>query len=117
MRRHHPDPDAPESLAERLLAALIAAPLFELALLLACWGAGGKRGGLRLFLALPPWLHLAVGSLALSVGVFFGFAGLSWLLGHLFMTHFGDERDWRITAALWGLIGLLAWVVAVAGGG
>ncbi|MFY7915027.1 MAG: hypothetical protein ACOVPA_10210 [Rubrivivax sp.] len=50
--------------------------------------------------ALPSWLHLTHSTLTILTGWIFGFAGLNWLLGHLFMTRFPRDRDVRITAVL-----------------
>ena len=66
------------------------------------------------FFSIPAWLHIFYCSVAVAVGLIFGFRGLTWLLGHLFMTHFENDQDERITIALWlalfGLGALGYWV-------
>ena len=106
-RRNFNRSDEPEGLVLRVIAGLIAIPLFEFALFLACYLAVGRRTAASIFLALPMWLHAAYSSVALFIGLFFGFAGLTWLLGHLFMTHFPNDRNHRITAVIWLCIGAL----------
>jgi hypothetical protein len=92
------------------LAAIVAIPIFELALYLGFYAAGGARRSLYYFLALPMWFHGVFLGLAVVVGLFSGFKGLTWLLGHLFLTHFERDRSDRITVALWACIVALATV-------
>lgn len=97
----------------RLLAAAIAVPLFEVSLFLGIYAGGGSRGSSYFFLSIPAWVHIVYCGAAIAVGLVFGFRGLTWLLGHLFMTHFENERNERITVALWlaflGLAGFGYW--------
>ena len=97
-------------MALRVAAVAIAIPIFELSLLFGCYLAVGRRAAAHLFFALPLWLHLAYSSVALLVGLVFGFAGLTWLLGHLFLTHFPKDMNPRVTAVLWVCICALAFI-------
>jgi hypothetical protein len=107
-RRIFNQSDESEGLALRVTAGFIAIPLFEFALFLGCYLAVGRRTAANIFLALPLWIHAAYSSVALLIGLFFGFAGLTWLLGHLFMTHFPKDANHKITAGIWLCIGALA---------
>lgn len=98
--------DDGESLAFRLLAAIVAVPVFELSLFLGLYAVGGSRRAGYLFFFVPLWFHVAYLAIAVAVGFVFGFSGLVWLLGHLFWTHFEHERKASVTAALW--LGILA---------
>jgi hypothetical protein len=99
--------EQPEGLGFRLLAAIIAVPIFELSLYLGLYATVGARRSLYYFLSLPMWFHGAFIGLAIAVGLFSGFKGITWLLGHLFFTHFERDRNWRVTVALWaGIIAL-----------
>ena len=114
-RRKASDPNLEdEGFFFRLLAAAIAVPLFEVSLFLGIYAAGGSRRSSYFFLSIPAWVHIVYCSAAIAVGLIFGFRGLTWLLGHLFMTHFENEQDKRITIALWlaflGLAALGCWV-------
>jgi hypothetical protein len=98
-----------ESLLQRLLAGLIAAPLIEISLLLSLCVIGG-RGGTRLYFALPALFHAVIICLAAALGLLMGFRGLLWLQGHLFYTHFESAKNWLLTAALWGIIVSVIWL-------
>lgn len=110
--RHRKTPDKgleEEGFFFRLLAAAIAIPLFEVSLFLGVYAAGGFRRSSNFFLSIPAWVHVVYCSVAIAVGLVFGFRGLIWLLGHLFMTHFESERNERMTLALWlAILGLAA---------
>jgi hypothetical protein len=93
--------DQEQTLGFRLLAAVIAIPIFELSLFLGFYAATGSRRSSHLFFALPLWLHAVYIAGAVGVGLVFGFQGITWLLGHLFLTHFPNERRIQITALLW----------------
>lgn len=100
--------DDGESLGFRLLAALVAVPVFELSLFLGLYAVSGPRRSGYLFFFVPLWFHVVYVAIAVAVGLVFGFSGLIWLLGHLFYTHFEHERKLSVTAALW--LGILALV-------
>ena len=94
----------PESLGLRIAAALIAIPVFELSLYfgLQLFGSGRRSG--YLFILLPMPIHLVYIGAAVVVGLTFGFGGITWLLGHLFFTHFRRERNIVTTVGLWAAI-------------
>ena len=101
--------DQNEGLGMRLLAAMVAFPIFELSLLIASLLISGKgmRRFMLLYFHIPGWVHLVYALTAVFVGLLFGFKGVTWLLGHLFLTHPSDERDKGTTIFLWaGIIGL-----------
>lgn len=111
MRRIPPKKnDEPEGIRLRLLAALIAVPIVEFSLFFGCYIAVDRRKAAYIFFALPAWLHVTTSAVALLVGLVAGFAGLTWLLGHLFVTHFPEDKNMRVTAALWLCICVLAFV-------
>ena len=96
-----------ETLVHRLLAALVAIPVFELSLYLALGQFSGQWSQYAFLTKVPLWIHgLYVGAASI-VGLILGFKGITWLLGHLFLTHFENERDPRITGALWAAFGVL----------
>jgi hypothetical protein len=98
-----------ERLPQRLLAALLAAPLLEVSLLLSLCIIGG-RGGARLFIALPAVFHGVMICLAAALGLMVGLRGLLWLQGHLFYTHFESAKNWQMTAALWAIFAFVVWL-------
>jgi hypothetical protein len=60
-----------------------------------------------LLMAVPLWVHGVYMCAAAAVGLLFGFKGITWLLGHLFLTHHEDEQNKVVTLLLWGgLLGL-----------
>lgn len=92
-----------ETWETRLLAVLLAVPVFEASLMLGMLAASNGHGGAAamLVLQLPLWLHLALCSMAVAVGAIWGMGGITWLLGHLFWTHpVPQQRRW-ITTLLW----------------
>ena len=98
-----------ETLTMRLLAAVIAIPIFELSLYISLALVGAtRRSGALLYMHIPPWGHAALVGTACVVGLLFGFRGITGLLGHLFLTHTGGERNETITCALWGGLLVLA---------
>ncbi|MFM6992336.1 MAG: hypothetical protein ACKOWD_13870 [Rhodoferax sp.] len=104
-----------EHLGHHVLAALIAAPLFELALclLVAAWStqAGGRWvwNPFRL-----PWqVHAIYCGAAFLVGLTHGFKGLEWTMGHLFRTHHENQRNDGITLAMWGALAVLLLLIYV----
>ena len=103
-----------EGFLYRALAAAIAIPLFEVSLFIGICAARISGRSAYFFFSIPAWLHSVYCSVAVAVGLIFGFRGLTWLLGHLFMTHFENDQDERITIALWlalfGLGALGYWV-------
>jgi len=104
LRRRTDEED--EGFLLRLVAAMIAAPLFEMALFLALWLATGRGAG-YLFLQIPLWVHGLYAVIAVGVALLFGFRGITWLMGHLFWTHMEGERNELITAALWAIFAVM----------
>lgn len=93
--------DDDETLVSRLCAGFIAAPIFEVSLLAAVFLLAG-RWGARVFMSeVPAWTHVVYMGVAAVIGFTFGLRGLVWLLGHLFLTHKGSERNISVTAAVW----------------
>ncbi|MEY8688779.1 MAG: hypothetical protein AB9M53_02710 [Leptothrix sp. (in: b-proteobacteria)] len=86
------------------MAALVAIPVFELSLFLSFYTTSGSKGATYFYLLVPAWVHVIFIGTAVVVGLIFGFKGITWLLGHLFLTHFENERNERITVALWAAI-------------
>lgn len=102
-----PQADESETLLTRLVAIVIAVPVFEfslyagLALLLTdAWAAA------LVWRSLPLVFHAVYCALAVGVAVVAGMGGLTNLLGHLFNTHFGGQANRRLTIGLW--VGLAA---------
>jgi hypothetical protein len=87
----------------RLCAAFIAAPIFEVSLLITLVLLLGRRGAREFLSEVPLWTHAAYMGVAAAIGFAFGFRGLIWLLGHLFVTHRGNERNLFVTVAAWSL--------------
>ena len=108
MRKLKQPPVETETVGTRLLAGIVAIPLFEGALLFGIALVAGPKGTWWAIRMVPIWLHLALMSVAIATGLIFGYRGLVWLLGHLFYTHFPTERSSNVTAALW---------IAIAAGG
>jgi hypothetical protein len=107
LRKRHSPSDESEGLLWRLVAALVAVPLFEVSLFLGMYLIYPSRGVAYFFLSIPLWMHGVYVGTAVLIGLLFGFKGITWLLGHLFMTHHENERNRLVTALLWsGLAGL-----------
>jgi hypothetical protein len=105
-------PGESENLGWRLVAALIAIPVFEISLFLGMYLVFPSRGTGYVFLAIPLWVHGVYVSAAAAVGLLFGFNGIVWLLGHLFFTHHENERNRLVTGLLWGALAGLAFVAS-----
>jgi hypothetical protein len=91
-----------EDWATRLLATLVAVPVFALSLYLGLATILlSPRAAGYIYLSLPIGFHITYFALALIVALRYGMSGITKLLGHLFGTHFADERDRRITLVLW----------------
>lgn len=111
--RKRPSPsDESEGLLWRLVAALVAIPIFEISLYLGLYLILSPRSLSYLFMAIPLWMHGVYAGTAALVGLLFGFNGITWLLGHLFMTHHENERNRLVTALLWGGLAGLAFVAS-----
>jgi hypothetical protein len=106
--RKRPDAaEESEGLGWRLVAALVAVPIFEVSLFLGMYLIYPSRGMAYFFLSIPLWVHGVYLGAASLVGLLFGFKGITSLLGHLFFTHHENERNRLLTALLWGgLLGL-----------
>jgi hypothetical protein len=111
-RRKRPSSDESEGLLWRLVAALVAVPVFEVSLLLGMYLIYPSRGIAYVFLSIPLWMHGVYAGAAALVGLLFGFNGITWLLGHLFLTHHENERNRLVTALLWGALLGLAFVAS-----
>ncbi len=99
--------DLEATITDRLIAVILAIPAFELSLFLVAYLAG-RRTGIYILLDVPLWLHTIYIGAAIIVSVATGTRGMVWLLGHLFMTHFEQERDERMTLMLWVGLGCMA---------
>jgi hypothetical protein len=94
--------DSEENAFTRVLAVLLAIPVFGISLYLGLAAAVQSPSlAARLLTALPLYFYLAYFGLALVVGLWSGVSGIVSLLGHLFGTHFERQADRRITMALW----------------
>jgi hypothetical protein len=105
-----------EDWSTRLLATLVAIPVFALSLYvcLATILLSPRAAG-YIYLSLPIGFHLTYFALALIVALRYGMSGITKLLGHLFGTHFADERDRRITLVLWSCLAvatLIAYLIS-----
>jgi hypothetical protein len=112
LRKRPSASDESEGIVWRLVAALVAVPLFEASLFLGMYLIYPSRGMAYFFMAIPLWMHGVYAGAAALVGLLFGFNGITWLLGHLFMTHHENERNRLVTALLWGGLAGLAFVAS-----
>ncbi len=110
-RKRPPAPDDSEGVLWRLVAALVAVPIFE-ASLLGMYLVFPSRSMGYLFLMIPLWVHGVYLGAAVATGLLFGFGGITWLLGHLFFTHHENERQVWLTSALWGSLGGLVFLAS-----
>jgi hypothetical protein len=106
--------DDSEGLGWRLVAALVAVPVFEASLFLGLYLIYPSRGMAYLFMSIPLWVHAVYLGTAFVVGLLFGFKGITWLLGHLFFTHHEHEKSVGVTSALWAALGGLVWLTSIA---
>lgn len=106
--------DDEEDSATRLLAVVLAVPVFALSLYLGLITVtASPRLAAHIFLSLPLYFHFIYLGVAVAVAVRGGMTAITDLLGHLFFTHFESQRDRRKTLLLWGGL-CLATVVAYA---
>jgi hypothetical protein len=107
LRKRPTSSDESEGIVWRLVAAVVAVPVFEISLYLGLYLILSPRSLTWLLMAIPLWMHAVYAGAAAAVGLLFGFKGITWLLGHLFMTHRGDDNNRLVTFLLWGgLLGL-----------
>jgi hypothetical protein len=106
LRKRPTSSDESEGIVWRLVAAVVAVPIFEISLFLGTYLVFPSRDMAYLLMAIPLWMHGVYVAAAATVGLVFGFKGITWLLGHLFMTHHVNEQSKAVTFLLWG--GLLA---------
>ena len=111
-RKRLPPPDDSEGLLWRLVAALVAVPIFEASLFLGMYLVYPSRGVGYLFLMIPLWVHGVYVGAAVATGLLFGFGGITWLLGHLFFTHHENERSRPVTSLLWGTLAGLVFMAS-----
>lgn len=111
-RKRPPSPDDSEGLLWRLVAALVAVPIFEASLFLGMYLLFPSRSMGYLFLMIPLWVHGVYLGVAVATGLLFGFGGITWLLGHLFFTHHENERSRLVTSVLWGALAGLAFTAS-----
>lgn len=105
--RKRPAPDEGEGIVWRLVAAVVAVPIFEVSLYLGLYLILSPRSLTYLLMAIPWWMHAVYAGAAAAVGLLFGFKGITTLLGHLFLTHHENEQNKVVTFLLWGgLLGL-----------
>lgn len=112
LRKRRPASDESEGIVWRLVAALVAIPVFEASLFLGTYLVFPSRDMAYLLMAIPLWMHAVYAAAAAAVGLVFGFKGITWLLGHLFMTHHENERNQVVTFLLWGTLLGLAFVAS-----
>lgn len=114
-RRRPPLADESEGLLWRLVAAMVAVPIFEASLFLGMYLVYPSRDIGYFFLMIPLWVHGVYVGAAVAAGLLFGFGGITWLLGHLFFTHHPSERNRLVTSILWGafagLVFMASWFV------
>ncbi len=107
LRKRPTSSDDSEGIVWRLVAAVVAVPIFEISLYLGLYLILSPRSLTWLLMAIPLWMHAVYAAAAAAVGLLFGFRGITWLLGHLFLTHRGDDQNKAVTCLLWGgLLGL-----------
>lgn len=107
LRKRRPSSDESEGIVWRLVAAVVAVPIFEISLYLGLYLILSPRSLTWLLTAIPLWIHAVYAGAAAAVGLLFGFRGITWLLGHLFMTHREDDNNRLVTILLWaGLLGM-----------
>jgi len=107
LRKRSTSSDESEGIVWRLVAAVVAVPIFEISLFLGTYLVFPSRDLAYLLMAIPLWMHGVYVAAAAIVGLVFGFKGITWLLGHLFMTHHEDEQSKVVTFVLWGgLLGM-----------
>jgi hypothetical protein len=66
--------------------------------------SAGTRRASYLYFHVPTWFHIVFVGLAATIGLVFGFRGITWLLGHLFMTHFDNQKSQATTIAIWAVL-------------
>jgi hypothetical protein len=104
LRKRPSSSDESEGIVWRLVAAVVAVPIFEVSLYLGLYLILSPRSLTYLLMAIPLWMHAVYAGAAAAVGLLFGFKGITWLLGHLFMTHHGNEQSGAVTFLLWGVL-------------
>jgi hypothetical protein len=112
LRKRPTSSDESEGIVWRLVAAVVAVPIFEISLYLGLYLILSPRSLTWLLMAIPLWMHAVYAGAAAAVGLLFGFRGITWLLGHLFMTHRGDDNNRLVTFLLWGALLGLAFVAS-----
>jgi hypothetical protein len=112
LRKRSTSSDESEGIAWRLVAAVVAVPIFEISLYLGLYLIVSPRSLTWLLTAIPLWIHAVYAGAAAAVGLLFGFRGITWLLGHLFMTHREEDNNRLITFLLWGVLLGLAFVAS-----
>ena len=109
--------DAAPGLQDRLLAAVVAPIAFNLALFIVYAMMVRYLRGPGAFAVAFSGASLTIPVIAVSVvvpivvGFIFGTRGFVTFLGHSFYTHHQRERDWRITAAIWVAILVIAFLL------
>lgn len=112
LRKRPTSSDESEGIVWRLVAAVVAVPIFEISLYLGLYLIVSPRSLTWLLTAIPLWIHAVYAGAAAAVGLLFGFRGITWLLGHLFMTHHENEQSRAVTFLLWGVLLGLAFVAS-----
>jgi hypothetical protein len=83
-----------EDWTTRLLAMVVAVPVFGLSLYLGLVTVVmSPRLAAYMLLQVPLYFHVTYFGVALFVGLWFGMNGITSLLGHLFGTHFANQAD------------------------
>ncbi len=111
------EPEPAPNLVDRLLAAVVAPLAFNFAMLTV-------YAAMFRYVRGPGAFAIAFASASINIAVFvvsvvvptavglaFGTRGFVTFLGHSFYTHNPQQRDWRITAAIWASIFGLAFLL------
>ena len=94
--------DEEEDSSTRLLAIVLAVPVFALSLYLGLTTVTlSPRLAAHIFLSLPLYFHLIYLGLAVTVAVRGGMTPSTKLLAPLFFSHFENQSDRRKTLLLW----------------
>lgn len=89
----------------RVMALLVAIPMFQFSLFLGLFLAfGSARAAAYTWIALPAAFHGVYMAIVVAVALIGGMSGITSLLGHLFLTHSGAQRNICITVGWWAFI-------------
>lgn len=96
-----------ETIGTRVLALLVAIPIFQVSLFLGLFVAfGNTRAAAYTWIALPATFQVFYMAVVFAVALIGGMSGITSLLGHLFLTHPIGQRSIYITVAWWAFIAI-----------